>query len=100
MNADIRLLKKLYVKSKVSKIGDSCKCPSCFSVFIKKTRQQAFCRNMGSVCKDNYWNNVTETKRNNTTRISPANKRYYEENIKNRPIVDDDQGWDAHKGSF
>lgn len=29
-----------------------------------------------SVCKDKYWNTVTPTKRNNTTRISPANAAY------------------------
>ena len=46
-----------------------------------------------------YWNNVTPTKRNNTTRISPANEQYYREVIEPSMYedFDDDQGWDAHK---
>lgn len=72
-------LKEFYKKSKSSKVGESCVCPSCKNVFIKENYQQAFCKSKeGTVCKDYYWNNVTPNKRNNTTRISPANKAWQE----------------------
>lgn len=72
-----------------SKVGTECVCPSCGSKFIKETYQQVFCKERpGTYCKDYYWNNVTPTKRNNTTRISPANERYYMEFIE--PNITDD----------
>ena len=67
-------LKKKYIAAKLAKIGCEVVCPSCGTVFIKKNFQQAFCKSKsGTMCKDYYWNNVTPSKRNNTTRISPAN---------------------------
>ena len=52
-------------------------CPSCGAFFVKTTKQQAFCKTKGgTVCKDKYWNTITSDKRNNTTRISPANAKY------------------------
>jgi hypothetical protein len=95
-------LKALYNKSKSAKVGEECVCPSCYRPFIKSSYQQAFCKNMGkTICKDYYWNNVTPTKRNNTTRISPANQKFYVNHIEpcknNQCDFDDDQSWDAHK---
>lgn len=82
-------IKKLYENSKSAKVGSLCKCPSCGSEFIKTNYQQAFCKTKkGTKCKDKYWNIVTPEKRNNTTRISPANANYqakmmlYEESTK------------------
>ena len=70
-------LKVKYEAAKNAKVGDACMCPSCGTSFIKENYQQAFCKiKGGTVCKDYYWNNVTPTKRNNTTRISPANKAW------------------------
>ena len=70
-------LKNLYCSAKASKVGDTIICPSCKTKFTKTHYQQAFCKTYGgSVCKDFYWNNVTPTKRNNTTRISPASQEY------------------------
>lgn len=70
-------IKELYTIAKASKIGDSCKCPSCGTPFIKVNYQQAFCKTKkGTKCKDKYWNTVTPEKRNNTTRISPASKAF------------------------
>lgn len=67
-------IREQYNKNKSSKVGDKCKCPSCNTDFIKDNYQQAFCKSKkGTVCKDKYWNTVTPEKRNNTTRISPAN---------------------------
>lgn len=64
--------------SKAAKVGDTCKCPACGSEFVKTNYQQAFCKSFEgrTVCKDHYWNNVTPNKRNNKTRISPANEAW------------------------
>jgi hypothetical protein len=77
-------MKQRYFLNKESKVGDSLICPSCGTTFTKTNYQQAFCKSKpGTFCKDKYWNNVTETKRNNITRISPASAAYLEKN-KNR----------------
>ena len=66
-----------YNAAKQAKVGQECTCPSCGTKFIKTNYQQAFCKSKGgTVCKDKYWNTVTPTKRNNTTRISPASAAY------------------------
>jgi hypothetical protein len=71
-------LKARYKLNKDAKVGDVCICPSCGTEFTKEHYQQAFCKSKGStVCKDKYWNTVTPNKRNNKTRISPANSAYY-----------------------
>ncbi len=73
-----------YKQNKEAKVGDTCICPSCGQQFIKSSYQQAFCKTKsGTKCKDRYWNTVTATKRNNTTRISPANLRFHAEHIDN-----------------
>lgn len=78
MNKNKSKLIKLYEACKIAKIGDSISCPSCNTLHVKKAYNSIFCKTHGKrVCNDNYWNNVTPTKRNNTTRISPANARYY-----------------------
>lgn len=65
--------------AKEAGVGTECKCPSCRTMFTKTNYQQAFCKTKGgTVCKDNYWNNVTPSKRNNKTRISPASAAYME----------------------
>lgn len=80
---------ELYKISKSAKVGDECICPSCGTTFIKTNRQQAFCKLQGgTICKDKYWNTVTPEKRCNTTRISPANQRYYDKHIASKK--DDD----------
>jgi hypothetical protein len=80
----LRYEKKLLMLSqryanKDAKIGDECVCPTCGSKFIKETYQQVFCKTKeGTICKDGYWNFVDESKRNNRTRISPANALHTE----------------------
>lgn len=70
-------LKQAYAASKKKTIGEQCFCPSCGSPFKKKNYQQVFCNSQtGTKCKDKYWNTVDPKKRNNTTRISPASKRF------------------------
>ena len=99
----VRNIRATYKQNKVAKVGEFCFCPSCGQPFKKTSYQQAFCKTKsGTVCKDKYWNTVTQTKRNNVTRISPANARYYHNIIEPRlsENYDDDQGWDAHKDSF
>ncbi len=79
MNNNKKILIALYTIAKAAKVGASVTCPSCKSVFVKNNYQQAFCKTKnGTICKDNYWNNVTPSKRNNTTRISPASARFME----------------------
>lgn len=70
-------IRERYKLNKEAKVGTECTCPSCNTKFIKTNYQQAFCKSkVGTKCKDKYWNLVTPNKRNNTTRISPANARY------------------------
>ena len=70
-------MKQKYAQAKAAKVGDVCTCPSCNTTFIKESYQQIFCKSKGgTVCKDKYWNTITPTKRNNTTRISPASAAY------------------------
>lgn len=96
-------LRKFYLQAKSAKIGQRVQCPSCGEMFEKKYYHQSFCQTKsGTTCKDFYWNNVTPTKRNNTTRISPASARYMSKVQRNREYyndLDDDQSWDAHKDS-
>lgn len=88
-------LKLIYLKSKNAIIGSTCICPSCGIEFLKTTKQQAFCKTKGGTkCKDKYWNTITPTKRNNVTRISPANQTFYEDFIlpnRTSQNFDDDQ---------
>ena len=96
-------IRQAYKVAKGAEVGKKVYCPSCGEFFTKEYYQQAFCKTKGgTVCKDKYWNTVIATKRNNTTRISPANARYYREVIvpNQRANYDDDPGWDAHKDSF
>lgn len=70
-------IKDRYKLNKESKVGDECICPSCNTSFNKTNYQQVFCKTKGGTkCKDKYWNTVTPSKRNNTTRISPASARW------------------------
>ncbi|MBN1117782.1 MAG: hypothetical protein JXA77_11290 [Bacteroidales bacterium] len=72
-------IRERYKLNKKAKVGEELICPSCGMKFVKTNYQQAFCKTKyGTVCKDKYWNTVTPTKRNNTTRISPANAAYLE----------------------
>lgn len=74
--------------NKGSKVGDTCICPSCGTSFVKTNYQQAFCKTKGgTVCKDKYWNTVDPKKRNNTTRISPANAAYKARQMEERGSV-------------
>lgn len=94
-------MKKQYNKNKAAKVGERCVCPSCNTSFVKASYQQAFCKTQGgTVCKDKYWNTVTPEKRNNTTRISPANAAWKKRQENERCFygdIEDDMGWDAHK---
>lgn len=67
-------IREQYKSNKDAKVGEQCVCPSCGTEFEKTNYQQAFCKSKPKTkCKDKYWNTVDPKKRNNTTRISPAN---------------------------
>lgn len=110
-------LKELYAAAKDLRKGEEAICPSCKASFVKAANQQAFCKTKeGTRCKDYYWNNVTETKRNNTTRISPANAAWTaiegaqqdardilrekdagrSAREREERLLDNDPSWDAH----
>lgn len=93
-----------YSLNKKAKVGDECICPSCQTKFEKTNYQQAFCKSKGgTICKDKYWNTVDPKKYNNTTRISPASRRWMAEQEEKRErhiFFDDDPSWDAHKDSY
>lgn len=97
-------LKNLYKLAKDKKVGKLTICPSCGTEYVKASYQQVFCSTLSKTqCKDYYWNNVTPTKRNNTTRISPANaayKKLIDERREERELEDDDMSWDAHKNTM
>lgn len=92
------MLKKQRSANMKAKVGETCKCPSCFTMFVKESYQQVFCKTKGgTICKDKYWNQVTPIKRNNTTRISPASQAFMDRRAERVFDGDDDQSWDAHK---
>lgn len=85
MTNNVKILIKRYNAAAKAKVGDTIECPSCGTKFVKTHHLMKFCKTKEkTVCKDYYWNNVTPEKRNNTTRISPANARFRaEHNIGN-----------------
>jgi len=84
-------IKEAYKASKAAKVGTICKCPSCGTMFEKTNYQQAFCKSQGgTICKDKYWNTVTPSKKNNTTRISPASRAYMASREMNYRRYEDD----------
>lgn len=78
MNKGKQKLLTKYEACKSAKIGSIIICPSCNTQHTKTAYNTVFCKTSGGTrCKDNYWNNVDSMKRNNTTRISPANSMRY-----------------------
>ena len=80
MNKSKQSLIGIRDQNKSAKVGSLCVCPSCKSKFIKESYQQCFCKlQVGTICKDNYWNNVTPSKRSNTTRgvQNKEREKYY-----------------------
>lgn len=81
-------IKARYELNKSAKVGAKCICPSCGTSFIKQNYQQAFCKTKGgTICKDKYWNTVDPKKRNNTTRISPANAAWQATQMEERGSI-------------
>lgn len=80
MNKNVKKLKEARQKCQDAKIGETIVCPSCGTPHVKKSYQSVFCKSKrGTVCKDNFWNNVDPTKRCNRTRISPASAAWMAE---------------------
>lgn len=100
-------IEERYKLNKDSKVGENLICPSCGSDFKKDNYQQAFCKTKAKTkCKDKYWNTVDPSKKNNTTRLSPANKAWTALNYDRRQAdkadllereLNFDGSWDAHQ---
>lgn len=79
----IELLKKAYNLTKTIKVGDIFICPSCGTTEIKKYYNQSFCKSKEkTTCKDYYWNNVDERKRNNIDRPTLKRIKFVSKNNK------------------
>ena len=65
---------KLYSVAKNAETGCTIKCPWCEKLILKKTYHKIFCSNQKTRgknnCKDHYWNNVSDQKRENGQLIS------------------------------
>lgn len=59
----------LYKKAKQAETGCTIKCPWCEKLILKKTYHKIFCSNQKTHgknnCKDKYWNNTQDQKREN-----------------------------------
>ena len=77
MERDVLKLTSARLKALAAKVGEEIKCPSCGTKHTKTTYHSVFCKSKGgTVCKDNYWNNVDGAKRDNVTRITEARKKW------------------------
>ncbi len=53
-----------YEVAKNANVGQKIPCGCCGKQFVKKSYQQAFCRNKGKGnCKDKYWNTTNDARR-------------------------------------
>lgn len=76
---------KLYNKAKDAETGCTIACPWCEKLILKKTYHKIFCSNQKTNgknnCKDHYWNNISDHRRENGQLISqgiiPGTKRAY-----------------------
>ena len=60
-----------YRDNKRADIGTTIECPCCAKKIIKKSYQTQFCSNKGKGnCKDTYWNNVNDDRRDRSHRFS------------------------------
>ena len=58
-----------YDKAKAAKVGTMISCPSCGTIFKKRTYHQVFNSNKGrGNCKDRFWNIVPDDRRERTKR--------------------------------
>ncbi len=106
MNRHPIAMRQRYNATASAPVGTKARCPGCGTQFVKEKGRMFCATKTGTKCKDRYWNNVTPTKRNNTTRISPASARFMERQQEFRDrhplnyVGDEDPGWDGHKGTF
>lgn len=69
---------KLYKIAKDAETGCTIKCPWCEKLIVKKTYHKIFCSNQKTHgknnCKDKYWNNTQDQKRQNGQLLSKGVK--------------------------
>ena len=69
--AELNEMQKRYADNKHSDIGTTIRCAYCAKRIIKQSQQHQFCSNKGAGnCKDAYWNNVDDTRRERSHRYS------------------------------
>ena len=62
--ASVDGMRSRYQDNKASQIGTTIRCACCNKRILKKSYQTQFCSNKGvSNCKDTYWNNVSDKRR-------------------------------------
>lgn len=60
-----------YFDNKRSQVGTTIRCANCGKRILKKSYQTQFCSNKGRRnCKDTYWNNVDDTRRDRAHRFA------------------------------
>ena len=60
-----------YYDNKRSEVGTTIRCANCGKRILKKSYQTQFCSNKGrGNCKDTYWNNVSDKRRDRSHRYS------------------------------
>lgn len=60
-----------YQDNKTSQVGTTIRCACCNRRILKKSYQTQFCSNKGrGNCKDTYWNNVSDKRRERAWEIS------------------------------
>lgn len=64
-------MERRYYDNKRSEVGTTIRCACCGRRLLKKSYQTQFCSNKGkSNCKDKYWNNVSDERRERSHRFS------------------------------
>jgi len=69
--AELNEMQKRYADNKRAEVGTIIRCACCATKFIKKTKQSQFCSNKGKGnCKDTYWNNIDDSRRERSHRYA------------------------------
>ena len=69
--ASIDKMRSRYQDNKTSQLGTTIRCACCTKRILKKSYQTQFCSNKGQGnCKDTYWNNTSDKRRERSWRVT------------------------------